>query len=349
MIIRPWQSADLQDILPLYESEYGLRYSIDEWEWRYQKFQKIGIGNNWVAVIDGEAAGCNGVLPIPLVVGDQELTVGQSCDTIVNPFFRRRGIFRAIINHIFFKECGKNKMYGGMGFPLPRSYKAFLRVGAYGIGSVYRWILVLNPERLSSKLEFLGNEGFLANCLRKGGRGFVRTLSFDGRSLEIETTNMQPKLFNLLWSRMCDSEHVFVHKTIDYLTWRYITAPRPYEFLTVKRRGDLLGIIITRQIIVRGFRVQELVDIAIAHPHPINYRRVLAAFNLWSLEQQAELVRVIMHNYIPKSALWSLGYILVKHSTPLILFDHFLPSHIMRNVFYDFRRWKLVGGDWDVI
>jgi hypothetical protein len=349
--IRRSRPEDAAEILRLVEQEYKSPISQDEWLWRYEQRRACGQGVYWVAELDGEIVGGRGAIPLPLQCGQKEITIGHSVDTIVAKEHRRKGIFGSIIHHMLteFRFGHVQEMQGSLSTPRPQAYWGAVKNGYYDIGQLDTWVRPLKISRSVFKLIHL--HGFSRTLKRMPERALsAEKVNSSWQGLEDKQIEIvsDPELGDLtpLWLSRSSSEHVQVKKDADRLQWRYLSSPTEYQFFIMRNpSGSLAGAIICKHKLIRGFDVYDIIDLAALNNQI--YRHLLKVFVRWAKQQRAELIRLIMHNYLPRYLMFSIGFLPVWKNTHWMLNDWSIPLDIQRNFIFDFNNWRLVAGDID--
>lgn len=92
-LIRPYEPADRDGFLDLYESVWDHAKGREWFDWRFRS-NPYGDGVRMVvAECDGELVGAEPLLPFPLRIGSRRVAAYQPVDWIVHPDHRRRGVF----------------------------------------------------------------------------------------------------------------------------------------------------------------------------------------------------------------------------------------------------------------
>lgn len=92
-LIRPYEPADREGFLALYESVWHHAKGPEWFDWRFRS-NPYGDGVQMiVAECDGQLVGAEPLLPFPLRIGSRRVAAYQPVDWIVHPDHRRRGVF----------------------------------------------------------------------------------------------------------------------------------------------------------------------------------------------------------------------------------------------------------------
>lgn len=152
---RKIDGIDYEDeLITLFNSVFGRHATRDTWEYKHYKnpFQSSGI----FGAFDGERlVGMNAFMPMQYTDGRRIYNIVQSCESAVDPKYRRRGIFSGIIlaAEKFYIAQGFDYF---IGFPNPEnSYGGFLKIGWTNEGNITRMSKLLNPVRAALHM-FIG-------------------------------------------------------------------------------------------------------------------------------------------------------------------------------------------------
>lgn len=118
---------NLQDIISLYKSCFGVLVTIDELE---RKFDTKRFGEEYLGFVavdeNKRIGGYYGVFPCRFSYEGQELLAGQSGDTMTAPDHRKKGLFSDLANETY-TLCEKIDVAFVFGFPNENSLPGFER------------------------------------------------------------------------------------------------------------------------------------------------------------------------------------------------------------------------------
>lgn len=132
------------ELIALFNSVFERHATRDTWEYKHYKnpFQPSGI----FCAFDGcKLVGMNAFMPMQYTDGRRVYNIVQSCESAVDPEYRRQGIFTNIIltAEKFYAAQGFDYF---IGFPNPKnSYEGFLKIGWTNEGDVTLFRKPLNP------------------------------------------------------------------------------------------------------------------------------------------------------------------------------------------------------------
>lgn len=213
-----WFSEDDLDayVSGLNETLYD-RYDEGRFRWKHWE-NPHGLGFPSIVVAEelasGEPVGFNAFIPLEIRSRDDKFLAVQGCDGFVAREHRRKGIFLETIGFMKRELAGRGPQIL-MGFNFAGSTAAAVKAGSVAVCDVNHW--ELDPDILS-------------------------VMAIDGkRSLELVESDAE--LAGETYERWAStSELIHVHRSLDYLRWRYDGSPlKDYEFYIVEREGEGLG------------------------------------------------------------------------------------------------------------
>lgn len=220
------------------------------WRWRFEDgpVEEICIDLAW----HGERlAGQYAVLPVRVLRDGEERLWGLSLDTVTHPDFRRRGVFRALTEHLYdrirprvevvFGFPGARASYFGMyqklGWTRIEPHPKLVRVGAV-------------PQRITRGRPPLRALAAGVDRLAAHAQDIHAAISsqiLSDRRVVVEVSGSIPEDADALWDRMSRGAGIRVVTDERYLRWRYERHPlHRYRFVTMRRSGDLSGLAVIR-------------------------------------------------------------------------------------------------------
>ncbi|MES2090619.1 MAG: hypothetical protein V4532_11665, partial [Pseudomonadota bacterium] len=210
-----------------------LRVKLFDWQFGHANPHSDGRATFWLAVVDGEVSGVNGLVPVKLRYKGQNLLGAWSCDTLVPETHRGMGL--------------------GKGLLAKMSQEAAV-VMAYGISDMSDTILVklgweINPDcrGLFYYVAEKGLKGLIKNTRSALPRWVNRPPQQPG--LEIKTNESQRfgDEIDALWCASEAGYHSTVVRDAAYLNWRYRDHPcLHYVAYEARRAGVLVAVMIAR-------------------------------------------------------------------------------------------------------
>lgn len=141
------------ELILLFNSVFGTNATNKTWNYKHY-LNPLSPSGIFGAFDGNKLVGMNAFMPMLYSCDNKEYKVVQSCESAVNPKYRRRGIFSGIIT-IAEKYYFDNGYDYFIGFPnVENSYGGFLKIGWRTEGQVVRGIKVLNPLKAGFHLIF---------------------------------------------------------------------------------------------------------------------------------------------------------------------------------------------------
>ncbi len=217
--LRWFQKEDLDThIAGLNESLYD-RYDRERFQWKFgDNPSTLGFTSIVVAVDDdsGRPVGFNSFLPLEIRHGKKIVPIVQGCDGYVQKEHRRRGIFLATIKFMekYLSGDGPKLL---MGFNFAGSTVAAVKAGSTAVCDINFW--EIEPKDFH-------------------GQGIHR----NSYSLSEIKAKEAHRLYSER-SKIRDQPHI--HRSLDYLRWRFENSPlRDYRFYNLKERDLDLGYVV---------------------------------------------------------------------------------------------------------
>lgn len=194
-----------------------------------------------------------GIVPWRMRVDGKDVAAAQSLNSMTHPDFQRRGLF-AKLGMLAYRETCKDVPVV-FGFPNENALPPrATRLGWVGLRPVPRYVLLLAPPALPSKLRGLPGA---ATGLRVVGRTALGLRAQVGElagrwaalrgGLQVRALDAMPDDVEALWQTVRDDYRVSVVRDLRYLRWRYDAHPLyTYQRFGVWRDGRLQGLAVLR-------------------------------------------------------------------------------------------------------
>lgn len=203
------------------------------------------------------------VIPVRMRIAGEERTWFFSCDTMVDPDYRRRGIFTDLAREVF--ESVESDYPGASvwGFPNGRSVQAFTGKLGWKVLTIFPVrLFLLHPARALMRRMFIGK-----SAGRITAPAYQTGISMDFPSTRLVPVGRFGREWDAVWENHRDMSRVMQIRDSLYYNWRYLEGPdfgyRPYY---VNRRGEIEGVIVLREVCLEGFRLGALVEM---FPFPV--------------------------------------------------------------------------------
>jgi GNAT superfamily N-acetyltransferase len=292
--------------------------------WLYER-NPAGRALTWIAVENGEVAGCTSFFPFRLWLDGEEVLGALGGDGYVRPKFRRRGLGgllhdasrRAMHDH------GIGCMYGAPG---AMNLTPLKHGGSREVGHVARWVRPLRGAAIGIKSALL--DRFVRSILRPRFVPYLEPMTHgDARVDEV-------------WRRAAPSIRLGAIRDSAFYTWRFLDAPAGREpaFVILYERKPI-GVC-SLEIMGGGkdIRIVDLVTI------PGSWNPSLAAIARYAAETEAHTLDIkLMAIDGRKRNMWRAGFT-ERDSKPFLVM---VPKDGDRR-FLDPQRWFYCGADSDL-
>jgi GNAT superfamily N-acetyltransferase len=260
---RPATSADAEGILSLRREVFGnldpVRCLPAAWRWQYGE-NPSGPGIVWIAKDGGRVVAHYAVIPARMLVDGKEALYAFSCDTMVAPGYRRRGLFVDLARKTYAQAIEERGVRWIWGFPNARSMPGFVNQLAWNdLGRFPSYITLSNP--------FSGaGQTFQSQVPGYPGARILPVKHFD---------QDHTRLFEARAPRA----GVVQIRDAAYLNWRYTALPDfGYMPFAVYGEPGMEGWFVLRPLKVKGLRVLALVDM---FPLPLGGMDLTRAVFAW--------------------------------------------------------------------
>jgi len=226
-IVKKYETGSELDILKLSADVFHTYRSSDSWRWQFQGNPQ---GKSWIMIAQAhdQIIGQFALRRNDLNFMGRRVTAGQSCDTMVRPDYRGKGLFTQLAKQNYTAAKGDG-LRVAFSFPNRDSYPGYMRnLGRHRICMLKCYLYRIGFRRL------------LGNSLDKILRPFFRIpnrikflleehlLSGD---LKIVTSSNIPNQAEELLRDNLNYEVLSVWKDLQYMKWRYQDRPDyDYDF-----------------------------------------------------------------------------------------------------------------------
>lgn len=185
-------------------------------------------------------------------------------DTYTDAAYQRRGLFSMLVNQSR-TEAEQSGMRFIYGTPNTQSLPGYLKNARFDVVpqlAVFAWVFPVNVESLlreriyafpASLLAALG-EFFLHSRFRLK-RAIVR-----GKSLvELREEACVPGDWDVFWADASRDHDFILDRSMEALEWRFFRNPNDYRFVTLRKRGEIVGLLISRWVTDATFGTQLVI------------------------------------------------------------------------------------------
>ena len=292
---RPFGEGDDKEVLRLRVRVMGdvdpVRLQERTWRWQFAE-NPAGPPVCRLAEDDGRVVGQYVVIPVRMRVAEENCTWFFSCDTMVDPDYRRRGIFTDLAREVYQSiesDCPGTSVWG---FPNGSSVPGFSGKLDWEVLTVFPVrLFLLHPARALMRRTFLGKgAGRITSPAYQGG------IPMDSPSIRLVPVERFGREWDEVWERNKDIAQVMQVRDSLYYNWRYLQGPDfGYRSYYVNRDGRIEGVIVLREVSLEGFRVGALVEI---FPFPVvdkeMSREILTAVIRHFRDRRMDLVSALL-------------------------------------------------------
>jgi hypothetical protein len=162
----------------------------------------------------GNLVGFNSFLPLEVNTGAVHFPIVQGCDGYIKREHRRKGLFQRTIHFMTDYFSGRSPELL-LGFNFVESLGAAKKAGSISTASINRWFF--KPSQIETRLT-------------------------DAVDLDIKQSNV--RRVHEVYQENSQGQILHIHRTLDYLEWRFVKSPlRDYEMYEYSV-GDTSGYII---------------------------------------------------------------------------------------------------------
>jgi hypothetical protein len=267
---RLYEAGDDDEIVALLTTSFPfwekLADPMGHWRWKYlQNPQETSI---IVSTVEGKLAGVGHCIKMRVKLGDKVLTSYFDDDYATYPEYRKKGVYKAITNHIdAVKKKGgadfcywittnpivltKAQIHEQVSFPTPFSDLVKIR-------NVDEFIKKLPIEdAIAFRASYYSQKTPLAvQSEEYGDVNFIDLPSFD-------------ESFNKFWFEASVNYEYFFLRDRNYMNWRFVQNPkRNYKIKAAVSGGEVVGYVVLELDDYEGYMVGAIYDMLPARGHP---------------------------------------------------------------------------------
>ena len=263
--IRPYKAGDEEQILRLRGAVFGdldpVRTTLSAWRWQFLD-NPAGESFCVIAEDSGVFVGQYAAIPTRFSVKGNETVFAFSCDTMVHPEYRRKGIFVALADELYRSMKEKNGVTTVWGFPNQASLPGFTgRLGWNLLSAFPLWVRPFRPLTWFCRQVPLLKKVFPAPEVQKESSAPSRPYVLES-GLVIEPLSHFHEEFDHLWKRHHGLSPIMQIRDRPYLNWRYLGMPAfGYLPFSIKWKGNLAGFMVLRMMDLMGHSFGVLVDL----------------------------------------------------------------------------------------
>lgn len=219
--------------------------------------------------------GVESILPMNLMVNQKVVRASLSCNSYVDPDYRKKGIFSKLISFVK-KESTINDISCIYGVANDNSFNSFMKKDSHEISNLpilFRLLRLSNyfPFPLSTFLHIFDN---------------IWKIKKNNNPNVFEFKDYFDESFEVLCKKANQRIPIIKHRTKEYLNWRFKDHPtREYKTFVLKENSILEGYIVTRKAVVNGKSIGVIVDFLVdsnANPEKIKDLIKIALEDFWN-------------------------------------------------------------------
>jgi len=264
---RSYKIGDEKAIVELFEKVFkkpmGCTDSLQHWKWEFESnsVKPISVCLAW----DGERlVGQYAVNPIRVWVSGKQLLMALSLDTMTDPDYSRKGIFKKAALQLYQQlvEQGVSFVFGFPNINSIHGFKRKLDWKIIAVPPVYLCpITFLQPSQKTS-LNLLKNLCFKTHKLILKKR--LSRTEKNHLHLIIRKDVLFDSWADELWQKCCTQHDVWAVRDSAYLRWRYNERPETsYEYYTAWHEGKIAGYVVTIDKIREEGPIKFVLDIMV--------------------------------------------------------------------------------------
>ena len=229
--VRWFRDEDLDYYIHHLNNSLYTEYDEDRFKWKFLDNPfKLDIVP--IAVVEelstGKLVGFNSFLPLKLNTGSSHFPIVQGCDGYVEREHRRKGLFQKTIH--FMTDYFSGRAPELLGFNFVESLGAAKKAGSLSTAHINRWFF--KPEQVGERVGVI----------------------------DYKLTRSNVKQIHKIYQENSRGQVIHLHRTLDYLEWRFVDSPlRDYEFYEYNV-GDSSGYVICSTIEDEAGRMELSID-----------------------------------------------------------------------------------------
>ena len=253
MIIEEWKNSDMEkdEILKIMKKVYPDSELITSkyFDWQYRN-GPYGIAKILLAKDDDNSIiGVEPILPMKLYIDTKIIMSSLSCNSIVDPDFRNKGIFSNLVSNIL-KLIDKKEISSIYGIPNTKSYNIFIK---NGFDEIDQLPLLVRPLKLSN---------YFPHPIKKLIKPFeiFWKVKIENSNIELFTEKINSD-FDKINTDLSRRVLIMQKRDKEFLQWRYKEHPsKKYEIHILKENTQLKGYIITSIADIKGKKIGVILD-----------------------------------------------------------------------------------------
>ncbi len=237
--IRPYEPGDERQIVALFERVFGRPMSEAHWRWKVGS-QPAPVANVWLIVRDGQVLAQYACVPTGFWLDGWEALVMVGVDAMVDPAWRRRGLWTALVRHAqaAWAEAGIAFVLGLPNENWGRRHHARGWESLFGL----RWhVRPLQPVRLALR-RLRARRPIALGPVAAAWNGFWNRRLASPAGIELVSVTQADEAFDALWRAARPDLAFAVVRDRRWVQWRFLDAPdSDYALFLARRAGQPVG------------------------------------------------------------------------------------------------------------
>ena len=286
--------------------------------------------------------GVESILPMNLIINHKVVKASLSCNSYVDPEYRKKGIFSKLISLVI-NESITNNISCIYSVANDNSFNSFMKKDSHQISNLP---ILFRPLRLSNYFLFpLGNFLRIFDNMWKIKKSNNQNI--------VQFNDYFDESFEILCKKVNQRIPIIKHRTKEYLNWRYKNHPtREYKTFVLKENSILEGYIITRKTVVNGKPVGVIVDFLVdlnTNPEKIKNLINIALEDFWN-SGVSVTIAICGPSTLEYQLLFKTGFkiapkFIIPHSAHFILINSDIDN---LNQLSNYQNWFFSFGDYDI-
>jgi GNAT superfamily N-acetyltransferase len=316
-----------------------------------------------VAWCDGKIVGVFPTTSLRIKVGNLTVYGVEGTDTVVDPSYRRKGIFVSMGASL--RKVAKDHNIGlFFAFPREASYKGVLKFGGFDICEALLFARFSNLHNASSLLSLRFKSLYLRRRIPKYIMSLLVLLLSTLRwspsilkvpmykendaSIRLREIRVFDKEFEDFWKEVSRGYSMIIVRDQDYLNWRFVERPAAgYRVFKCERNGKVIGYVTLTSKSSGVHRLGYIVDLLCpANDTAVFERLVSFAINFFKTEHADLIVCLVTKHGAYSQLLKQLGFF---HVSSAKVVGEAYNSLVLREVRRNGSRWYLTLSDTDWI
>ncbi len=343
-----YSSRKIITLTKLAKEEYGETDISNEkyLQWLYYK-NPFGDALITVALDESEKlAGQYIVLPIQFFFQGKIIEGSLSLNTLIKAEYRGKGLFKKAAERTY-QRCDDVDILFTVGVPNKNSFKGFInKLNFKHVGNL---TLMIKPLRMIRILKSLFN---LAK--KKKGAEIEFTIEQKSRSgnyFSVFSPELDKTNYLKFLNRWEGEKNIFVHRSLEYLNWRYINNPvRKYYLFKWTENEEMKAFAVIRALNVYGLRAGVIMEFCCLNN--FSAKKFLKSIEDEFSEKRIDVLMTVLagknceHKELSKAGFLAVPKMMLLQKLPFIIKVHkpFQDS----DSFLKGSNWHFSFGDYDI-